>query len=86
MPDASKMKFAIICSEWNEQVTDALLKGAFDTLEENFYTTCPYYFEIYNSDWSQYFERDFGVKGVLEAGDAVIMDGPFTEGAESKWE
>ncbi len=58
----------------------------FDTLEENFYTTCPYYVNIYSTDWSIDVERDFGVKGVLEAGDAVIVDGPYTSGAEDKWE
>lgn len=58
----------------------------FDTLDEDFYATCPYYVNIHSTDWSIDVERDFGVKGALEAGDAVIMDGPFTEGAESKWE
>ena len=58
----------------------------FDTLEEDFYTTCPYYVNIYPTDGSIDFERDFGVKGVLEAGDAVIVDGPYTSGAEDKWE
>lgn len=58
----------------------------FDTLEENFYTTCPYYVNIYSPDFSKDFERDFGEKGVLEAGDAVIVDGPYTSGAEDKWE
>ena len=58
----------------------------FDTLDEDFYTTCPYYVNIHSTDWSIDVERDFGVKGVLEAGDAVIVDGPYTSGAEDKWE
>ena len=58
----------------------------FDTLEEDFYTTCPYYVNIYSTDGNIDFERDFGEKGVLEAGDAVIVDGPYTLGAEDKWE
>lgn len=58
----------------------------FDSLEEDFYTTCPYYVNIHSTDWSIDVERDFGVKGVLEAGDAVIVDGPYTSGAEDKWE
>lgn len=58
----------------------------FDTLEENFYTTCPYYVNIYSIDEDIDFEREFGEKGVLEAGDAVIVDGPYTSGAEDKWE
>lgn len=57
----------------------------FDTLEEDFYTTCPYYVNIYSTDGNIDFERDFGEKGVLEAGDAVIVDGPYTSGAEEKW-
>jgi len=30
--DMSKVKFAIVVSEWNESVTEALYQGAFDTL------------------------------------------------------
>lgn len=43
MPDASGMKVAIAAAEWNAEITDALLKGAVDTLlrngvkEENIY-------------------------------------------------
>ncbi len=43
MPDASGMKVAIAAAEWNVEITDALLKGAVDTLlrngvkEENIY-------------------------------------------------
>ena len=58
----------------------------FDSLEEDFYTTCPYYVNIHSTDWSIDVKRNFGVKGVLEAGDAVIVDGPYTSGAEDKWE
>jgi 6,7-dimethyl-8-ribityllumazine synthase len=32
IPDASKMLFGIVVSEWNRKITDALMKGAFDTL------------------------------------------------------
>ncbi len=32
VPDASEMKFGIVVSEWNDNVTNALLKGAYDTL------------------------------------------------------
>jgi 6,7-dimethyl-8-ribityllumazine synthase len=32
MPDASQMRFGIVVSEWNAQVTEALKKGALDTL------------------------------------------------------
>lgn len=32
IPDASKMSFGIVVSEWNPEVTNALLQGAYDTL------------------------------------------------------
>ena len=35
MIDISKRKFGIVVSEWNEQVTDALYSGAFQSLIDN---------------------------------------------------
>lgn len=35
MPSAKDMSFAIIVSEWNEEITDALCKGAVESLIEN---------------------------------------------------
>lgn len=35
IPDASQMSFGIVVSEWNEQITGNLLKGAYDALIEN---------------------------------------------------
>ena len=35
MPDASEMRVAIAAAEWNAEITDALLKGAVDTLVRN---------------------------------------------------
>lgn len=32
VPDAKGMKFGIIISEWNSEITEALYKGAFETL------------------------------------------------------
>ena len=32
IPSAENMKFGIVTAEWNEEITGALLKGAFDTL------------------------------------------------------
>ncbi|MDH8702391.1 6,7-dimethyl-8-ribityllumazine synthase [Dysgonomonadaceae bacterium PH5-43] len=32
IPDASDMKFAIVVSEWNEQITSKLQEGAYNTL------------------------------------------------------
>ena len=35
VPDINKKIFAIIVSEWNEVVTEAMFEGAFNTLREN---------------------------------------------------
>lgn len=32
IPSANKMKFGIVTSEWNSEITNSLLKGAFETL------------------------------------------------------
>ncbi|WP_080904667.1 6,7-dimethyl-8-ribityllumazine synthase [Parabacteroides sp. Marseille-P3160] len=35
IPDASEMKFGIVVSEWNRNITENLLKGACDSLEKH---------------------------------------------------
>jgi 6,7-dimethyl-8-ribityllumazine synthase len=35
VPDAARMRFGIVVSEWNRQVTDALLDGAVNTLKKH---------------------------------------------------
>ena len=35
VPDASNMCFGIVVSEWNEEITGALLDGAVKTLEKH---------------------------------------------------
>ena len=35
IPDASKMVFGIVVSEWNQEITSGLLNGAYATLEGN---------------------------------------------------
>jgi 6,7-dimethyl-8-ribityllumazine synthase len=35
VPDASEMKFGIVVSEWNEEVTGALAEGAINTLKKH---------------------------------------------------
>ena len=35
VPDTSNMRFGIVVSEWNNQITDKLLKGAIDTLTQH---------------------------------------------------
>ena len=35
VPDASGMRFGIVVSEWNSNITGALMKGAIDTLKKH---------------------------------------------------
>ena len=35
LPDASQMRFGIVVSEWNDDITNNLLKGCYNTLVEN---------------------------------------------------
>ncbi len=35
IPDAKNFRFGIVVSEWNDQITEGLFQGAFDTLKEN---------------------------------------------------
>jgi len=35
VPDASNMCFGVVVAQWNREVTDALLKGTVDTLQEH---------------------------------------------------
>ena len=35
IPDASKFRFGIVVSEWNESITEALYQGAYNTLVDN---------------------------------------------------
>ena len=50
----------------------------------DFYKTINYFIDFSQPNGNS-LERNFGPKTV-KVGDAVIMDGPYTEGAESKWE
>ena len=78
MPDASKMKFAIICSEWNEKVTGALLKGAYDTLMVNGVKEENIFVEYVPGT----FELTFGAKRAMQfyRPDAVIVLGCVVRG------
>lgn len=35
VPDGSEMRFGIVVSEWNREITDALLRGAVETLKRH---------------------------------------------------
>ncbi|MBP3354020.1 MAG: 6,7-dimethyl-8-ribityllumazine synthase [Bacteroidales bacterium] len=78
MPDASKMKFAVICSEWNDKVTDALLKGACDTLMVNGVKEENIFVEYVPGT----FELTFGAKRAMQfyRPDAVIVLGCVVRG------
>lgn len=78
VPDASGMRFALVVSEWNSEITDNLRDGAFATLtkhgakEENI--------QIVHVPGS--FELIYGCKQVLDSGDldAVIAIGNVIRG------
>jgi len=84
IPDASKMLFGIVVSEWNRKITDNLMQGAFDTLikhgakEENIFV--------------QYvpgsFELALGAQIILEYSDAdaVICVGSIIQGETRHFE
>ena len=78
VPDASKMRFGIVVSEWNSNITGALLEGAVTTLkkhgdkEENILVqTVPGSFEL-----------TFGASQMIKSGkvDAVIAIGCVVRG------
>lgn len=78
VPDASNMKFGIVVSEWNENITGALLQGAIDTLhrhgakdEHLIVLTVPGSFEL-----------TFGAAQMIKSGkvDAVIALGCVVRG------
>ena len=35
LPEAKNFRFGIVVAEWNEEITEGLFQGAFDTLKEN---------------------------------------------------
>jgi 6,7-dimethyl-8-ribityllumazine synthase len=35
MPEAKNFRFGLVVAEWNDNITEGLFKGAFDTLKEN---------------------------------------------------
>ena len=71
-PHANEDGVSIYASPWTES-KDGIEKGTFK-------------FAYWNDQGAAYsYIRTFTGKTELENGDAVIMDGPFTTGAESKW-
>ena len=78
VPDASNMCFGIVVSEWNSEITDALLKGAVDTLEKH--GTLPENIHIGRVPGS--FELIYGAQQMCknDGFDAVIILGSVIRG------
>lgn len=78
IPDASQMRFGIVVSEWNQPITEALLKGACDTLERHGAQTS----NIHIARVPGSFELTFGAKQMAERIelDAVIVLGCVIRG------
>ena len=78
IPNAKDLRFGIVVSEWNENVTEGLYKGAFDTLIDC--GTLPENIIRYNVPGS--FELIFGCKKMLDTQevDAVIAIGCVIQG------
>lgn len=78
MPNASQMRFGIVVSEWNEEITEGLFNGAYETLidlgvlPEN----------IVRENVPGSFELPFGAKLILDNDhvDAVIAIGVVIQG------
>ncbi len=78
IPNANKLRFGIVVSEWNESITENLFKGAFDTLVEN--GALPENIIRWNVPGS--FELIYGCKKMLETQqlDAIIAIGNIIQG------
>jgi len=78
VPDASGMKFGIVVSEWNEEITSALLEGAISTLKK--FNVDPLNIHVKTVPGS--FELPFGARVVAEtySPDAVICIGCVIKG------
>lgn len=78
VPDASGMRVAIVCAEWNGNVTESLLKGACDALEKHGVKSE----DIYLARVPGTFELTFGAQQMAETyePDAVIVLGCVVRG------
>jgi len=77
-PSVSSFKIGIVVSQWNNEITEALFRGAFDTL-----ITCGIRKEnIFRSDVPGSFELPLGAQRVFETNhcDAVICIGCVIRG------
>ena len=86
VPDAASMKFGIVVSEWNYNITGALLKGAVETLKKHgakdeniLIKTVPGSFEL--TFGSSQLIRQTDVDAVIALGCVVRGDTPHFENA-----
>ncbi len=78
MPDASQMRFGIVVSEWNEEITEALYQGA----RETFLDLGVAHHNIVRENVPGSFELPYGAKCLIESDnlDAVIAIGVVIQG------
>ena len=77
IPNANQFRFGIVVSEWNENITEGLFKGAYNTLIEN--SVLPNNIIRWNVPGS--FELIYGCKKMQEQNlDAVIAIGSVIQG------
>ncbi|HKL36125.1 MAG TPA: 6,7-dimethyl-8-ribityllumazine synthase [Salegentibacter sp.] len=79
LPDASDFRIGIVVSEWNDEITEGLYKGAYDALIEN--NVEPNKIERWNVPGS--FELIYGCKKMQESFDmldAIVAIGSVIEG------
>ena len=80
IPDATEMRIGIVVSEWNEQITGSLLKGAVDTLKKHGVKDENLFIETVPGS----FELPFGAKCMAQSKkmdlDAVILLGCVIRG------
>jgi 6,7-dimethyl-8-ribityllumazine synthase len=84
IPDAKNFRFGIVVSEWNDDVTEGLFKGAYDTLVD-----CGALSEnILRWNVPGSFELIFGAKKMHEKGevDVVIVIGSLIKGETMHFE
>lgn len=78
LPDTSGMRFGIVVAEWNEEITEALYQGAFDT----FIATGTPERQITRINVPGTFELVYGAKQLCEKDifDAVVVIGNVIQG------
>ena len=84
LPDTGGMRIGLVVSEWNEEITEALFKGAYDTLID-----CGLADDrILRWNVPGSFELTFGCKRMIERErpDAVIAIGSVIRGETSHFE